>query len=284
MGGDTKRGRRRAGARVIIGSLALVAALASLGCRTAGPTAERSMPDTTDPGASEPSNRPVLMVGTSASAPPYAFREGGRMVGLEIDLAREAAERMGRRPVFVSMFFPDLPIELSQGRIDVIMTGLSVTPERAERMAFTEPYLRISQQAVIRGADAGRFPSVDRLNREGVRVGVEQGSSGYRWVADRWRRARAVAFPTVADAIEALRLGQIDAVVHDRPTLTWMLRRDATGDLRPLPGRLTDEPIAWAVHPDQRTLLAELNAARAAMEADGALERVKARWLGSAAE
>src|SRR5262245_48688776 len=92
----------------------------------------------------------VLHVGTTGDAPPYAFRRGGAIDGLEIDLARELGKALGRPVDLVEMPFEELLDALVDGHVDVAMAGFTITPDREVRVAFGEPYLRTTIAALIR--------------------------------------------------------------------------------------------------------------------------------------
>ena len=85
-----------------------------------------------------PSRRPPLLVGVSPTYAPVIFETDGEIVGIEADLARILGRALGREIVFRRHPFPDLLDALLRGEIDVVMSGLSITPERAERVRAAE--------------------------------------------------------------------------------------------------------------------------------------------------
>jgi len=102
-----------------------------------------------------------LRVGVSPVYRPVVFREDDRIVGIEADFARRAGERLGRRVEFVEMLRHDLIPALEVGTIDVIMSGMSITPDRARRVLFTAFQARAS---VISAAPPAR-PSLPKNSR-----------------------------------------------------------------------------------------------------------------------
>ncbi|NND69840.1 MAG: amino acid ABC transporter substrate-binding protein, partial [Halioglobus sp.] len=120
----------------------------------------------------------TLRVGMSVDYPPLTYKQEGRVVGLEVDNARAVAELLGMQLELVELPFTGLIPALEQGRIDVIMSGLSKTPERAERIVFVEPYLDIGQMGITLVDKAGAFLQPWSIYREGLRVGVEPGTTG----------------------------------------------------------------------------------------------------------
>jgi ABC-type amino acid transport substrate-binding protein len=223
--------------------------------------------------------RPALRVGVAPTYPPVIFESEGEIVGIEADLARLVAEKIGRRLVFVRYPFPGLIGALERGDVDVIMSGLSITPERAMRVRFTEPYMQAGQLAIIRSQDAGRLGRIQWIRRTGTRVGYERGTTGENYVADRLPRSTAFAFNSVAEGIRSLRAGRIDYFLHDAPTI-WRLagdpsHRDLLGLYRPL----TEEYLAWAVRMGDTKLFGLLDATLAHSKREGMIEPILDRWI-----
>ncbi len=232
-----------------------------------------------DGGGVHSSKRPALRVGVSPTYAPVIFESDGEIVGIEADLAHIIGKALGRRIVFVRYPFPELLEALLRGEVDVVMSGLSVTPERAERVRFTEPYMQVGQLALIRSSDIARFGRSHLIRRIGARVGYERGTTGERFVATELTRSINFAFESVDSGIRSLRAGRIDFFVHDAPTV-WRLAGDPTSrDLQGLYHPLTDEYLAWAVRPEDTKLLTLLNTTLAHWKRRGLIDTVVARWI-----
>lgn len=223
--------------------------------------------------------RSVLRVGVSPTYPPVIFEQDGQVLGIEADLARLAGDKIGRRVEFQTYDFPELIPALERGEVDVIMSGLSITDERAERVRFTQPYMQVGQLALIRAQDVGRLGRIRRINEPGTRVGYERGTTGENYVADYLTRSVAFAFDDVGAGLRSLRAGRIDYFVHDAPTI-WRLAGDPTHrDLIGLYRPLTEEYLAWAVRLDDAPLHARLEATLSHLRREGTIEPVLNRWI-----
>ncbi|MEZ4334919.1 MAG: transporter substrate-binding domain-containing protein [Myxococcota bacterium] len=221
----------------------------------------------------------VLRVGVAPSHPPVVFEQDGELMGIEIDLAQALGAQLRRRVAFVRIDESQPLAALERGEVDVVMSGLSITPEREDRVLFAAPYMRAGQLALIRSADIGRFGRVHTLRRPGARVGFEYGTAGERFVATELTRASSFGFEDVAEGIRSLRAGRIDFFIHDAPTI-WRLAGDpAQRDLHGLYQLLTHEEIAWAVRRGDGALKTRLDAAVAAWQQDGQIERIVDRWI-----
>src|SRR5438128_7031685 len=138
--------------------------LALAGCRTGSG----------QPAAPSPPPSPPLRVGVTPSSPPFAFRQGGELVGLDVDFARALAGALGRPLQLREVDWDDRIPTLLAGRTDVIMSGMTITPARQVRMAFSDPYLSSGLLAVVRWREDGTrerilsrwIPYLSRLEAE----------------------------------------------------------------------------------------------------------------------
>ena len=193
----------------------------------------------TDDGRFAFANRKPLRIGVAPSYPPVIFEEDGEILGIEADLAHSVANALGRRAVFSSYPLSELIDALEAGEIDVVMSGLSITPERSKRIRFTAPYMKIGQLALIRSSELVRLGRKRSVYRSGVRVGYERRSTGEKFVATELPHAISFAFDDVDSGIRSLRAARIDFFIHDAPTI-WRLAGDpASRDLQGLYHLLT---------------------------------------------
>jgi ABC-type amino acid transport substrate-binding protein len=220
-----------------------------------------------------------LKVGMSADFPPMAFLEQGQIVGIEADNAKAVGGVVGKELTLVSMPFDKLIPALQAGEIDVIMSALSVTPERSEQVLFTDAFMEVGQMAIIRTDQAGQFAQPRAIYREGIRIGVEPGTTGANFVQSDMPDAQVKNFTDSSAAFAALRSGVIDAYIHDAPT-SWELARSMQyNDLISLYKPLTHEKLAWAVRKDDERLAAMLNDALKTMKSNGTLRYILNRWI-----
>lgn len=225
---------------------------------------------------------PVLHVGTTGDAPPYALRRGDSIDGLEIDLARELGASLGRPVDVVDMPFEELLDALLDGRVDVVMAGLTITSERAVRVSFGEPYLRTTIAALVRRDDASRFRARDTVCKSPIDVGVVTATTGEKGLRERCPAMIPRLYPTVRDAVGELRGRRVDAVVHDAPVLQW-LQSQYEGELVLVPAGIADQRLAWAFRPADTKLRGQADAALAAMRKNGTLARIVDKWVPAAA-
>ncbi len=92
----------------------------------------------------------TLRIGTSGSYPPLSFKQDGRLTGMEVALAEAVSAQLNVKTRFIEVPLDELIPALNSGKIDVIMSGLSVTEERSRKVLFTDPYMEIGQMGIIR--------------------------------------------------------------------------------------------------------------------------------------
>ena len=222
----------------------------------------------------------ALRVGISPTAAPVIFKDDNDTpAGLEADFAKAIGAELGRDVRFVRIYWPNLITELREQRIDIIMSGMSVTPRRRLRVAFATPYMTIGQQAMVRGADQGKFKSTHGVLGATVTVAVERGSTAEQFARSNMRHARVRTLPTLDLATLELVRGSVDVVIADSPLILWAVKKHAQHDLAAVPGMLNQEQLAWAVHPKHVELLDRINQILAGWKASGELDAKIQRWL-----
>lgn len=222
-----------------------------------------------------------LRVGTTGTYPPFSFDRGGTLEGIEIDFARALGAELGRGVEIFRVPLPDLIGELNADRIDVVMTGMSVTASRAALVDFAEPYLELGQMALVRAQDGDRFVGRDWVKIDGLRVGFERSTTGAKFVRNELPQMTPVEFSNKSDAIAALKEGKIDVLVHDAP-FVWLISGSPQAPNEELLGRynlLTNEKLAWAVRKDDDDLQVRLNGIVARWKASGKIDEILDRWI-----
>ncbi|MGB9776222.1 MAG: substrate-binding periplasmic protein [Anaerolineae bacterium] len=222
----------------------------------------------------------VLRVGMDASYPPFEFVDGeGNLVGLDVDLARELAARLGVEAHFVAnLSYDGLYDALTADVVDVVISALYVDPMRMADFAYSRSYFNAGQVLVVRAGTAGLAAMADLAGRT---LAVEWGSEG-DVVARQWARRlvglTVLPCPTAEEALARVASGEADAALVDHLSalagIGQGLPLGVVGD------PVTDELYAVAVRREDSALLRAVNGALTAMEEDGTLPRLRQRWLG----
>ncbi|WP_422137517.1 amino acid ABC transporter substrate-binding protein [Endozoicomonas sp. ALC020] len=220
----------------------------------------------------------VVRVGMSGTYYPFTFMEQGELKGFEVDLWKEIASRLNKDVEFVTAPFSGLFGMLEAGQLDTISNQITLTEARAERYAFSEPYVYDGAQIAVH-EDNNDIKSVDDL--AGKRVAVNLGSNFEAILRqnDPENKINVVTYDTGIEQDVVLK--RSDAFVMDRVSVMALI------DKSDLPLKLAGEPIeilknAMPFVNDQEGLALrdQVNSALAAMAEDGTLASISGKWFG----
>ncbi|HJM68418.1 MAG TPA: transporter substrate-binding domain-containing protein [Candidatus Babeliales bacterium] len=217
----------------------------------------------------------ILIVGTNAEYPPFEFKDGNNIIGLDIDIADEVAKRIGKITVFRNMDFDMLIPQLQFGSIDVIAAAMAETPERANQLAFTIPYLRNDPFWIITLADKPPIINIHQL--VGKRIIVNQGFTAELFM-QQIRGPILQALPTVADAFIALQQGKGYAFVTAASVVAPFFDKYGKDkfSISTMPG--AGENYSLALSKKNSKLFKQVQQALISMEKDGTLMKIRQKW------
>jgi polar amino acid transport system substrate-binding protein len=156
----------------------------------------------------------TLTVGSDIPFPPFEQGDAPDYEGFDIDLINAVADKMG-----LSVSIQDKPFNLllngGGGQIDLAIAATTITPERAKAVDFSDPYFNASQGLLV--PDGSDIKTVDDL--AGKIVGAQDGTTGETYATDNTDAAEVRPFPQIDDAYNALKGGQVDAVLNDLPSV-----------------------------------------------------------------
>jgi ABC-type amino acid transport substrate-binding protein len=221
---------------------------------------------------------PPLRVGIAPDYPPLIFKRGEEIMGVEADLARELAKGLGRPLKFVELEFEELIRALVDGRIDIIMSGMSITDARKVRIKFSDPYLNNGLLAMMRVESADEFSSPERIKQSVADIGVKQGTTGEAFVTKHCPRATVVPLLRPSDAAYELRRRRIDLFIHDGYAVAWLVSENEA-EFTALWTPLTEEYLAWGLRHGATEFQASVNRLLARWKEDGVLTAIVGRWL-----
>jgi len=163
----------------------------------------------------------VLRIGTNAEYPPFEYREGEEYKGIDMDLAKAIAEKLGMKLEILDMEFDSLIPSLDAKKIDMAMAAITITEERQQVISFSNPYYSVDQ-AIICKNDSTVVITVENEDQlVNYRIGVQNGTTGQIYIdnnliatgkmnADNFRK-----YPTNIEAITDMLNGNIDLVIID---------------------------------------------------------------------
>lgn len=216
----------------------------------------------------------VLVMATNAEFPPYEFHDGGEIVGIDAEIAKAIADELGMELEIEDIAFDSIIPEITSGKADMGLAGMTVTEDRKQSVDFTDTYAKASQKIIVKEDSA--IASPDDLT--GVIVGVQQGTTGDIYVSDLEADGTTVErYNKGFEAVQALSQGKIDAVVIDgEPAKTFVAQ---TEGLKILEESFTDEEYAIAVKKGNTELLEKINGALKTLKDNGTLDEIVAKYI-----
>ena len=254
------------------------AALVLLGALLAG----CSKTETPAPAAATPAPAAVtkIVVGLDDNFPPMGFRdEKNELVGFDIDMAKEAAKRLGLEVSFKPIDWSAKEAELSGKRVDVLWNGLTITEERKANILFTKPYLENRQIVVV----TEKSDIKAKADLAGKIVGVQDGSSAVEAVQKDEAAAKSIKelkkFGDNVTALMDLSAGRLDALVVDEVVGRYYTSKKP-GEYRVLDENFGTEDYGVGTRKDDTELMAKIEKAMDDMKADGSAATISTKWFG----
>ncbi len=255
-----------------------VAWLLTLGLLSAGCGAATPGPATA--GLADLGGRPVAVALGNAYLPfSFVRLDTGEADGWNYDALDEICRRLNCRPVYYEITWEAMLFAIAAGQYDVAADGITITPERAEQVDFSDGYMRVEQRVIVRRSET-RVDSIEAVAAdETLRAGAMLGTTNYAAALDLVGAARVQPFEDWGEAVQAVIAGDIDAVVIDDLAGQGYVGVNADA-LRLLPGALVSQELGFAF-PKGSALVEPFNAALAAMRADGRLDELAEKWFGA---
>lgn len=230
--------------------------------------------------AAAPALPAKVVIGLDDNFPPMGFRDDkNALVGFDIDLAREAAKRLGVEVEFKPIDWNAKEAELNGKRVDALWNGLTITDERKQSIAFTAPYMQ-NHQIVVVQADS---PIKTKAELAGKRVGVQDGSSAVDAIAKDEATAKSLKdlkkYGDNVTALMDLSAGRVDAVVLDEVVGRYYTSKKP-GEYAVLDENFGTEDYGVGVRKEDTELLSRLDKALADMKADGSGAKISEQWFG----
>jgi polar amino acid transport system substrate-binding protein len=231
------------------------------------------------PAAAKPAALAKIVVGLDDNFPPMGFRDAkNNLVGFDIDLAREAAKRLGAEVEFKPIDWNAKEAELGGKRVDALWNGLTITEKRKEQIAFTTPYLENRQIIVVTSQSTVKT----KADLAGKVVGLQEGSSAVEAVEKDAAGKSIKTLKKFGDNVTALMdlsTGRLDALVVDEVVGRYYTAKKP-GEYVVLEEHFGTEEYGVGVRKDDLELLGKLQKALDEMKKDGAAARISTQWFG----
>ena len=228
-------------------------------------------------------NPAILRVGVSPDAAPLIFKDQGKITGLEAEMALELAEYLQKEAVFIEVVWEDQIAALLGDQIDIIMSGMSVTPAREYTIAFSKPYFKSGLMILVK--DLHKFTFITNVETAFAQsitwnIGVVKDTTGESFTRLKSTGAKSIrAFANQQEALKALIAGRIDVFIHDAPVILMMAAQHQSDKVKPLPVMLNEEYLAWGMRKKDADLIASVNRFIDQAKGQGKLQAIIKRWI-----
>ena len=214
---------------------------------------------------------------TEATFPPYEFRQGSEVVGIDVEICKAIAEKLGKKLAVEDVEFDSVLPSLIANKAELAAAGITVNEDRKKMVDFSDPYVETGI-VVISAKDA---PVKGKDDIKGKRIGVQNGTTSADYCVEQLSQ-EPDRFDSPASAFAALKAGKVDLVIADVDPAENLVKGEDAYAITSEPRFLTSECYAVAIKKGQPELLATINEVIAGLKASGRLDEIFAECKAKA--
>ena len=219
-----------------------------------------------------------LIMSTNAAFPPYEMTDdNGNFIGIDVEIAQAVAKELGLELEINDMGFTAALEAAQNGKSDIVMAGVSVTPERQDVMLFSESYATGVQVVIVKeGSDV----TMDNLGEK--MIGTQMGTTGYLYASDTpenggYGEDHVTAYENGMTAVKALLNGQVDCVIIDSAPAQEYVKANA--GLTILEGSWVEEDYAIGMAKNNTELQKAINEALDKLTKNGTIQSIIDKYI-----
>ena len=216
-------------------------------------------------GGCKKNNNELVMV-TEAGFAPYEYYDGGEIVGVDVDIAKEIAKYLNKTLVVKDIAFDSIINEVKTGKADFGAAGISYSEDRAKNVDFSINY-SVSKQVVIVSNNSS-INNIDSISNK--KIAVQLGSIADTYVTEKYKDASIVRQKKYLAAIEDLKTGKVDCVVMDELPAKEIV--SSNSGIKILDGSLTNDSYGMVVKKGNKELLDAINTVLEKLKNEGKID------------
>lgn len=226
-----------------------------------------------------------LRIGMSGKQPPFSMKsKTGELIGYEVDLAKALAKNMGVELKLVEMPFSDLMGALKAGKIDGIMSGMTMTPERNLSALFAGPYLLSGKTILTKSSKVSEFMGDNAASsKKKFKIVSLKGSTSEEFVRKVMSKHEIIIVNNYEEGVDMVLADKADALVADKPICVISVLKNQGKDLVTSDEPLTIEPIGMALPPGDPQFLNLVVNYLASLQLSGTLPLLENKWFNDGA-
>lgn len=219
-----------------------------------------------------------LIVGVDDTFPPMTYRDPNTndIIGFDVDIGEEIAKRIGVTLEWQPIEWKGMIQSLKAKKIDMVICGVTITPEREEQIFLSDPYMYAGISMVIKKGYKD-ISSVKDL--EDKKIGVQTGSSGAKGLTELGFTENVSTYDAYPSAFNDLDIGRIDVVAVDTVVGGYFIK-ERSSEFELLSEKIITEKYGVALAKDNAKLQKKVNEAIAAMKDEGSLKDIAVKWFG----
>ena len=229
-------------------------------------------------------SRGELVVGTMGNMPPLNMTsKDGEIFGLEADLARMLAEAMDVKVKFVTKPFNELLPALQTGQVDMVLSGMTITPERNRKVAFIGPYFISGKAFLTKVKTIAYADEAGDANNPDTKIVALKGSTSQAFAEAFLDKTTLFATGTYDEAVDMVLQDKAHAMIADYPICIVSVFRYPDAGLLSVVTQLTYEPIGIAIPANDPLLMNWTRNTLNNIEGSGILDELKLKWFAEGA-
>ncbi len=225
-------------------------------------------------------NKGELKVGMTGTQPPFSVRsKSDELIGYEVDIAKYLAEAIGVELVIEEMEFSQLLDALEKGTVDMVMSGMTITPKRNTKVAFAGPHMIAGKSLLTKSDIYSKTKNTDEINTEGIRVAALASSTSEEFAKGYLPKTKLTTVQDYDEGIQMVIDGKVDVMVADYSICAYSVLMYQEDGLVTLENPLTIEPLGIALPPDDALYINLVQNYLMNLELSGLLLRTEAKWF-----
>jgi len=223
--------------------------------------------------------RGEIRVGMTGTQPPLnMINKDGELMGFEVDLVNELVASMEVEVTLVTKPFLELLPALQSGDVDMIVSGMTITPRRNTKVAFVGPYAVSGKSILTKSPSLAAVKDIEELNNEKVRITALKGSTSQEFVEALLPKAKSVFTDDYEASVQRVLEGHADAMVADSEICQVSVLRHPEAELKYMSDLMTVEPIGIVLPPDDPLFVNLIENYLRTLDSMGTVEELYQKW------